>query len=133
LHLLVDGKRVDPIEHGVHRYVFRLPHRPAALRLRSRFSTPQELGIARDARQLGIAVDRVMLAQARRQQTLQVDAATLTDGWHAFERDGGIRWTDGDAALPTRLFANLRGPAILVVHLGAVTQYIEEGNAIRAA
>ena len=133
LHLLIDGKRVDPMERNVDRCAFRLTRRPAKLRLCSRSAVPQELGIARDARQLGVAVERVLLLQAERQQVLRADAATLTDGWHAFEPNGGIRWTDGDAALPARLCAGMASPAMLVVQFGAATRYVDDGEAIRAA
>ena len=61
LHLLVDGKRVDAIERHDDRYVFRLAAKPRAIRVRSRSAVPQELGVARDPRRLGVALRRIVL------------------------------------------------------------------------
>ena len=129
LHLLVDGRRVDPMERRADAAVFRLPRRPHSVRIRSRSAVPQELGLARDARALGVAVSRIVLAQARRQEAIEAGAASLTDGYHAFEPDNGIRWTDGDAAVPAELFADMRGSGMLIVHLAGTTQYLDDGGA----
>jgi hypothetical protein len=83
---------------------------------------PQELGVARDPRSLGVAVRRIVLAQARRQRAVEPDAASLIDGYHAFEPDNGIRWTDDDAAVPAGLFADMSGSGMLILHLGEATQ-----------
>ena len=133
LHLVVDGKRLDPIERGPDRYAFRLAKRPHNVRIVSRSAVPQELGIARDARSLGVAVKQMVLAQARRQRTLGADAACLTDGYHDFEPAHGIRWTDGDAGVPPVLFQGMDRAAMLILHLGGATQYLDEGTATRAA
>ncbi len=133
LHLLADGMRIDAIERRDDVYVFRLPRRPRTVRIGSRAAVPQEIGIARDARQLGVAVRRIMLAEVRRRQTIEADAVSLSDGFHAFEADSAIRWTDGDAAVPTELFAKMSGPGMLLVHLGGATQYREDGTAVRVA
>ena len=61
---------------------------------------PQELGVARDSRPLGVAVRRIVVAHARRQRVAEADSTSLIDGYHAFESDNGIRWTDGDAVVP---------------------------------
>jgi hypothetical protein len=127
LHLLVDGKRVDAMDLCADRAVFRLLRRPRTVRICSRSAVPQELGLARDARALGVAVSRIVLAQASRQVAIEASAASLTDGCHAFERDNGIRWTDGDAAVPAELFASMRGSGMLIVHLAGATQYLDDG------
>jgi hypothetical protein len=128
LHLLVDGKRVDAIERHDDRYVFRLAAKPRAIRVRSRSAVPQELGVARDPRRLGVALRRIVLAQPRRQHVVEADAASLIDGYHAFEQDNGIRWTDGDAAVPAGLFAGMSGAGMLILNLGQTTQYLAEGE-----
>ena len=133
LHLLVDGKRVDAIERHDDRYVFRLGAKPRAIRVRSRSAVPQELGVARDPRPLGVAVRRIVLAQARRQRVVDADAASLIDGYHAFEPDNGIRWTDGDAALPNDLISGINGPSMLILQLGGAAQYLDDGHASRVA
>jgi len=131
LHLMVDGKRIDPMEQSGDKYVFRLAKRPHNVRIVSRSAVPQELGIARDARLLGVAVKQMVLAQARRQRTLSADAACLTDGYHDFEPANGIRWTCGDAAVPAELFAGTERAAMLILHLGGMTEYLDEGSAVR--
>jgi hypothetical protein len=89
---------------------------------------PQELGVARDPRRLGVALRRIVLAQPRRQHVVEADAASLIDGYHAFEQDNGIRWTDGDAAVPAGLFAGMSGAGMLILNLGQTTQYLAEGE-----
>jgi len=116
---------------GTH--VFRLRGKPRSVRIRSRAAVPMELGVARDARALGVAVRRIVLAEARRQRAIDAEAASLTDGYHAFEAVNGIRWTDGDAAVPAELFAAVGGPAILMVQLGGATRYADDGAVGRAA
>jgi T5SS/PEP-CTERM-associated repeat protein len=131
LHLLVDGRRLDAIERRDDTYVFRLPAKPYAVRILSNAAVPQELGVARDARSLGVALQRIVLAQSRLQCAIEANDASLGDGYYPFEVENGIRWTTGDAAIPQRLFARMNGGGMLMLHLGGVTQYIDEGNAIR--
>ncbi len=133
LHLLIDGKRTDAIERHGEQYVFRLPARPRSVRIRSRAGVPQELGIARDTRPLGVAVHRLVLVRARWQRTIEADAASLVDGYHAFEPDNHTRWTNGNAAVPAELFDRVDGPCLLVLHLGGATQYLDEGTSLAAA
>jgi hypothetical protein len=51
------------------------------------------------------------------------DDDRLVDGFHAYEADENIRWTNGDAALPDRAFANLGNDVIVELHLGGATTY----------
>lgn len=64
-----------------------------------------------------------MLAQARRQRAIDVEAASLTAGYHAFEAVDGIRLTTGDAALAMELFAGVHGPCMLTLQLAGAMQY----------
>jgi hypothetical protein len=57
----------------------------------------------------------------------------LADGFHAFEPSNGLRWTDGNAALPQALFDGFDGPTELVLHLGRTTLYPLPGEAARTA
>jgi Hint domain len=134
LHLLVDGKRVDALAWREAEYVFRLPIKPRNVRMCSRAAVPQELGVARDPRMLGVAVRRIVLAQAGRQRAFEASNDSLIDGYHAYEPDNDIRWTDGNAELPTSLFAGMGGAGMLMLHLGsATTRYPDDGRASRAA
>jgi hypothetical protein len=127
LHLVVGGERVDAIERREDTYVFRLTTKPRSVRLISRAAAPQELGLARDPRVLGVALRRLVLVQARRQQVIEADASTLADGFYPFEPEDGIRWTDGDATIPAELFSGMVGRGMLILHLGAATKYADEG------
>jgi hypothetical protein len=86
------------------------------------------LGIARDDRSLGVAIRLLVVAQARRQRTIDAASASLIDGYHRFEAENGIRWTDGDATVPAALLLGIGGPCMLALHLGAATQYIDDGT-----
>ena len=122
---MVDGKRIDPLERTAERCAFRLPQGPRSVRIRSRSTVPRELGVARDDRCLGVAVRRIVLAQARRQQALDAEAAALAEGWHRFEPENGCA---GPMATPhcPLLFAGMTGAGMLILHLGVATQYLDE-------
>ncbi len=132
LHLWVDGKRIDAIERGANFCAFRLRMAPGSVRIRSRAAIPQELGIARDDRSLGVAIRRLVLAQARRQRSIDAASASLIDGYYRFEAENGIRWTDGDAAVPAELLLGIGGPCMLTLHIGAATRYIDDGTELRS-
>ena len=133
LHLQVDGKRIDAIEQRDNMYAFRLPAKPRSARIVSNAAVPQELGVARDARSLGVAVRRIVLAQSRMQWAIEATDAALGDGYHPFEIDNGYRWTTGEAVIPQRLFAQMNGAGMLLLHLGGFAQYIDNGGVANAA
>jgi len=126
LHLLVDGIRLDAATRAGDVYVFNLPGAPAAMRLISRATVPQELGLARDPRCLGVALRRIVVRQGTRFQAFGMeDDTVLAEGFHAFEADNRLRWTDGNALLPASMSADFAGPRELVLHLAATTRYLE--------
>jgi hypothetical protein len=133
LHLLVDGRRIDAIERTAARHVFRLGMRPSVVRIRSRATAPQEIGIARDPRCLGVAVRSIILAQPGRRQIIGAREASLADGFHSYEAGDNLRWTDGGAAIPAEYFAGLSAPWMLILNLGASTHYVDEGQVATAA
>jgi Hint domain len=132
VHLRVDGVRVDGARFG-NRCVFKLQSVPDEVRLVSRAASPAELGLARDPRVLGVAVQRVELWQGPKVRVVDAADERLTDGFHSYEPDGGIRWTDGDAQLPIGVIGEFVGAMEVVVHLGGATQYIDGLAASRAA
>jgi hypothetical protein len=75
---------------------------------------------------LGVAVRRIELWQGPKICVLEPQDERLADGFHAYEAEGGIRWTDGDAVLPVGVFA---GDAEVVVLLGGTTRYADWGEA----
>jgi hypothetical protein len=133
LHLLVDGRRVDASVRDGMRYVFRLATRPFEVHVRSRASAPQELGLTRDPRALGVALRRIGLSESRRTRVVDARDRRLTQGFHRFEADGGIRWTNGDARLPRQMFAGFAAPMDLTIELGCATHYLDDDAASRAA
>jgi T5SS/PEP-CTERM-associated repeat protein len=133
LHLLIDGVRIDSNWRDAKVQIFELSAPRAAVHIVSRAAVPQELGLARDARSLGVALRRVVLRQGTRFRKIEMTDAALIEGFHRFEPDDRMRWTDGDAVLPADLFAGFKGSIEVVLHLGSTTQYVAEGIVSRAA
>jgi autotransporter passenger strand-loop-strand repeat protein len=125
LHLLADGRRIDADRGGPARPGFRLAAAPLTLRIVSRAAAPQELGLARDPRRLGVAIRRIEIRSGSTLRLIEADDARLTDGFHGFEPDNGFRWTDGDALLPAAPFAGLKGPIEVVLHCGGTARYLD--------
>ena len=103
------------------------------MRIVSRAPAPQELGLSRDPRCLGVAIRRIVVRQRTRFQKFDANDKRLVEGFHAFEADENFRWTDGDALLPPEMFAGLTGPIEVVLHIALTAQYAEGVAAARAA
>ena len=127
LHLRVDGKRINPLFGDGDRFMFRLRADADEIRLMSRTGVPSELGVARDARALGVAVRAIRLRTDTWIWTIGAADERLTDGFHAFEADNDIRWTNGDASLPIDRLGTARGTLLLEVVLGGRTRYLDTG------
>ena len=128
LHLVVDGRRTDAVSRDGMTHRFRVAARPASVRIVSRAAVPAQLGVGRDPRSLGVAVRHIMVCQGRRIRTILADDVRLTEGFHGFERDNAIRWTDGDAAVPEVLFDDFDGPMVVALRLGGRTTYVDDGG-----
>ncbi len=133
LHLRADGVRTDAVRREGDAVVFVLRSVPSSLRLVSRAAAPQELGLARDPRVLGVAVRAIETRQGRHLRVLRAADPLLSNGFHRYESAEDLRWTDGDASIPAALFDGLTGPIKLTLHLAGKTAYIEEGTGVRAA
>jgi hypothetical protein len=133
LHLLVDGERLNPARHANGTYVFHLSGSPAAARIVSRASAPQELGLARDPRVLGVAVRRIDARRGVRLRVIEADDALLDLGFHAFEPDNGFRWTNGDATIPAQTFAGFTDPFVIELTVASTMHYLDEGGQLRVA
>jgi hypothetical protein len=127
LHLLVDGQRLDAAARVGMMSVFYLLRRPGSVRLVTRAAAPQELGLARDPRCLGVAVHRIEVTQGTAYRMIRAGDAGLTAGFHPFEPDTALHWTDGDAVLPSTLFDGLNGPVEVTVQLRATARYVDDG------
>jgi hypothetical protein len=129
LHLLVDGKRLDAIMRQGTAHFFTLAGQPSSIRIVSNAASQAELGLARDPRILGVAIRQVVLRQGTQFQIITSADPALTEGFYPFEPDNGLRWTDGNAALPCALFAAFRGPTELILQIGAITRYLRTSAA----
>jgi len=132
LHLMVDGRRVDVASGSDVWHIFRLAAPPTTVRIVSRAGVPQELGFARDPRCLGVALRQIMVTRDAQIRTIEAEDALLTDGFHDYEADNDIRWTDGDAGVPAGLFEGFAGPLEIVLRLGGRTCYQDEGTRVDA-
>jgi hypothetical protein len=133
LALLVDGVRVAPTVLNKSMAVFILPRRPGEIRLVSRSAVPLELGLARDARELGVAFEWLAVRKGAKCRMVGAEDARLTEGFHPFEAAEGIRWTNGDALLPGELFAGFKGEFEVAINLSGATSYVMEGELLQAA
>ncbi|WP_158924315.1 Hint domain-containing protein [Acidisphaera sp. S103] len=128
LHLLVDGQRLNPTRHANGTHVFRLAGPPETARVISRSAAPQELGLARDPRRLGVALRRIDVRQGTKLRIIEADDTRLDQGFHAFEEDNEFLWTNGDATLPAEIFAGFTGPLVVELTVAATTRYPDEAN-----
>jgi hypothetical protein len=134
VHILVDGQRIDAATRHDDVLLFQLPAERGDIRLVSRSAAPQELGLTRDPRCLGVAVSLLVAMQNRRIAAIEAADDRLTDGFHNYEPDNCFRWTDGLAVIPASLFASFTGPVKLLVTIASTAQrYIDDGRALAAA
>jgi Hint domain/Right handed beta helix region len=123
LHLLVDGQRVDGKARSGGVYAFRLPRRPSSVHIISRAGSPDELGIARDPRLLGVALRQAVVWRGPQMRLMEASDPALAHGFHQFEETNGLRWTDGDALLSATLFDGIDGACDVELHVGCTTWY----------
>jgi hypothetical protein len=133
LHLVVDGRRLDAKSRHGETLVFRLFAHPETVRVVSRSGAPQELGVARDPRELGVALWRIMLRQGPRLRLLEAEDPSLAEGFHGYEAERQLRWTDGDALLPAALYDGLHGGFELELHVACSARYSVDALARAAA
>lgn len=95
------------------------------MRVVSRAAAPDELGLARDPRVLGVAMGSVTVLAGARYRVIEAADDRLTDGFHGHEPDLDIRWTDGDALLPDDLFESFGDAADLILQIACTARYVE--------
>jgi hypothetical protein len=120
LHVIADGKRIEPIELGAMRFAFMLPPACSDIRLMSRTFVPAHTRAAStDTRSLGLCVNRLQIDGA----DVSLDDQTIFGrGWNALERRPDVRdqrWTAGDTPMP----ANAR---LIVIDLAGPGHYWQE-------
>ncbi len=104
-------------------YVFPLPAEPSSLRIVSRSAVLAQLGLARDPRPLGVALRRIAIRKGTRFRTIEACDARLSQGFHAFDPTTDFRWTDGDADIPSALFAGFTGKLEFVLDVAMTSRY----------
>jgi hypothetical protein len=119
-------------QHG-EAYVFALHALPEEVRIVSRAAAPDQLGVARDPRVLGIALRQLALRRRKQFRVIEAADRRLAEGFHAFEPQAGLRWTNGDAELPMAMFHGFAGAMELVLHVGCTSTYLLEAEASIAA
>jgi hypothetical protein len=102
VHLVVDGRRVEPIWFGAAKLAFSLSAGRRSIRLQSRTFVPAHVcAESFDARELGVCVERL---QIDGEEVALDDERLVAADWRASERDETEtivrRWTRGCAALP---------------------------------
>lgn len=124
LHIMVDGKRLQPTSERNSRYVFMVPAGVSSVTLNSRFCIPADKMIPgqRDTRRLGVRVDWLSIRSSTAETILAADHPDLLQGWNDLERDGVTmwRWTDGAATIP---WPSIEGAAVLTVCCIPVDHY----------
>ena len=132
LHLAMNGRRLDAVERVGDVYVFLLPGvRPTCTSFRAQLAGKVGSGS-------GPAAARHWVAGYRRAPghpvpRINPNDERLSAGFHAFEPAKGLRWTNGDATLPTEVFAGFTAPLELVLHVGASTRYPADSPTQRVA
>ena len=135
LHLMVDGKRFDPVARTGDRLAFHIPTFPHDVRIVSRAAAPDVLGIARDPRTLGVGIRWIDLKCGARFARILASDERLTDGFHPYEPADALRWTNGDATLPADGFAKFAGGGfrLELATAGEMQFPVEAGAALLAA
>ena len=106
LHLIADGRRIDPTRLSEKRLAFILPAAFSSIELRCRCFAPAQINPASDdVRSLGICVSRLQLDGV---EVALEDEAVFASGWHPLEcnpQRQSWRWSTECARLPagTRL------------------------------
>jgi len=124
LHLLADGLRIDPYEFIPQSYMFRVPAGTRVLRLKSRSSSPCQLGLSSDERQLGFCVTGLTAhsVDASFKITIGSNNPKLVEGFHQVEVNAR-RWTQGDALLPSVLLCDGTDELILTIKGNPLPRY----------
>ena len=79
-----------------------------------------------------MALRRVVLRRGARLAVVEAEDVRLAQGFHAYEQEVGVRWTDGEGVLPAEVFEAFNGPVELELHLGGTTQYLADPMVLAA-
>lgn len=123
IHLLADGRRIDPVAVAGEVYTFMIRAGVGSVEIASRAAVPSDLvPYMDDPREIGVAVSGIVVRGRTDHRTYPADHPALTRGWHAPEGEGTAvwRWTNGRGVLPVD---TMDGPVIVDVRVCATTTY----------
>lgn len=136
-YLLVDNARVpaEAVERPVFRFRLHLPARE--IRLISGSASPAEMKRSSDTRRLGVLVHAMRWVRDDTTIDVPLDSPAFLDGFHNKEvhapGSAAVRWTTGNAGLPSALFPPWHGSAVLELTLGEWPGSSHEAGASREA
>ena len=133
LWVQASGRHIRPVSAIEGVYIFPLLATDKGVRILSRAASPQQLGLARDPRELGVALRSIAVRQGTRFRLLPANDARLNQGFHDYERGNDFRWTNGDALVPMQLFSGFKGPVELVLTVAQHGVYWDEGTRVQIA
>ena len=107
----------------------KLCKRPNTVVVASRSAAPQELGLSRDPRVFGVAIRRLLVRHGPLLATMAAGDPQMADGFHAFEPELGLRWTDGRGVVPAALFDGMDGETELAVVVTSTARYCADDHA----
>ena len=115
LRLVVDGKVLSPVSEG-EASIFSLPAAAREVRLVSNTFVPEQFNMP-DSRRLGVALLGLVFSAGGETREIALSDPRLADGLHPEEGREGVhwRWTNGDLALSTAMFAGMIGVVTLHV------------------
>jgi hypothetical protein len=115
VHIMADGRRVEPVRLGEKRLAFLLPASASDIELRCRSFIPAHITAENgDQRSLGFCVARLQLDDA---EVALEDEAQFLHGWHPLERNAqGESWRWSQERM--ELAANTRLVVIDLCHQG---------------
>jgi hypothetical protein len=121
LHVVADGRRLEPMKFGGTQFAFVLPCDARDIKLVSRTFVPAHMVTdSTDHRRLGVCVTRLRIDA----EDVPLDHESLSsDGWNELERDGdhARRWTAGVATIP-------RKGGLMVVEISEQGSYWSESD-----
>jgi hypothetical protein len=103
------------------------------VRIASRAAAPEQLGLGRDPRVLGVALRNVAILAGARYRVIEAADDRMWQGFHGYEPALDIRWTDGDAVPPADLFDGFDGARELILLVEGTAQYVTTGECSKKA
>jgi hypothetical protein len=114
--LQVDGRIQTPISRAGDECVFRVNFPAQDIRLLSGFARPADFGDSDDPRSLGVALLGLRWEQDGLVADVPIDNHGFIDGFYHLEDtadESPLRWTNGNAGLPSLIFPPWTGAVIL--------------------